>query len=164
MWFCYLYVCIFALVHHIYNMDFKSKLITSSVTLSNSESIPRLKGKCDRSIKLPVLRLWKKHVLISNLESSSMIFIVNWIPPYVPFCIFVLVWKYSFLIFLSQPYQYIRPFYISFIQLHSVYSSFPLMDISLCFVFLFRYTSFNLWEFAFVLLLVSGNSALTRDI
>ena len=106
-------------------MDFKSKLITSSVTLSNSESIPRLKGKCDRSIKLPVLRLWKKHVLISNLESSSMIFIVNWIPPYVPFCIFVLVWKYSFLIFLSQPYQYIRPFYISFIQLHSVYS-FPI--------------------------------------
>lgn len=46
-------------------MDFKSKLITSSVTLSNSESIPRLKGKCDRIIKLPVLRLWKKHVLIS---------------------------------------------------------------------------------------------------
>ena len=58
-------------------MDFRSKLITSSATSSNSESIPRLKGKCDRSIKLPVLRLWKKHILLSNLESSSGIFIVN---------------------------------------------------------------------------------------
>ena len=72
-------------------MDFRSKLITSSDTSSNSESIPRLKGKCDRIIKLTVLSLWKKHILISNLESSSGIFIVNSIPPYVPFCIFVLV-------------------------------------------------------------------------
>ena len=72
-------------------MDFRSKLITSSDTSSNSESIPRLKGKYDRIIKLTVLSLWKKHILISNLESSSGIFIVNSIPPYVPFCIFVLV-------------------------------------------------------------------------
>lgn len=72
-------------------MYFKSKLITSSATSSNSESIPRLKGKCDRIIKLTALRLWKKRILISYLESSSGIFIVNSIPPYVPSCIFVLV-------------------------------------------------------------------------